>query len=196
MAAEKRKIMENITDRIVSWAVFLTPSQKILMVLFCFVLMGAGFYFFLFQDRLERLEKNRKNLTFQQSLLCAYQEKAMEFEELTRQIQTKNHQFLTAAAALPHKRQSARLLEAFSHAGQVAQVNLLSLREETETSLDFCKKIPWTIQATGSYVQLVNFLFHIASMDRIVTIEGMQMKRDKEDSLIHMDCTAVTYREP
>ncbi len=196
MTAEKRKIKENVPDRVLSWAVLLTPSQKILMALFCLVLMGAGFYVFLFQDRLERLEKKNKDSAFQQSLLCAYQEKARDLGELTRQIQTKKHQFLAAAAALPHKRQSARLLEAFSRAGQAAHVDLLSLREETETSLDFCKKIPWTIQAAGSYVQLTDFLFRIASMDRIVTIEAMQMKRDQEDDLIHMDCTAVAYREP
>ncbi len=201
MAAEKKRTaknkgMEDWQNTILLRAALLTPFQKMLLVLFCLVFMVAGLYFPVFQHRLEQLAKYRKHLVFQQGLLASYQAKAEEFEEVFRKIQEKNHQFLAAAAALPHERQSARLLAGFSRAGQVAQVNLLSIREEREISLELYQKIPWTIQVSGSYARIMDFLFQIASLDRMVIIETMELTRGKKDSLIYMDCTAAAFTFP
>ena len=71
---EGRKI-ENVAP-IFQWAGALSGLQKLLVFLITFALIGAGYYFFIFKPKYEKIGKLKQTLKTQKQTLVTYKAKA------------------------------------------------------------------------------------------------------------------------
>ena len=101
--------------------------------------------------------------------------------------------FHEAMKALPDKREIPSLLTGVSRAGSNAGLSFHLFQPENEISKQFYNEIPVSIKVEGSYHQIADFFFQVLHLNRIVTIDDVDVKIKQNGQSLEMSCRAVTY---
>jgi type IV pilus assembly protein PilO len=172
----------------------LTRLQRVLVCLITFVLIGAGYYYFIFKPKHETLQRVTKTLETQTQKLNVIKRQASALEEWEKKMAEVEHAFYLATRALPDSKELPSLLTGVSMAGSNAGLTFLLFQPDPVINREFYKEIPLSLKVEGNYLQIADFFFQVSRLNRIVNIKNISMKKNKTiPGIIDMSCHAVTY---
>ncbi|WDP92119.1 MAG: type 4a pilus biogenesis protein PilO [Desulfobacter sp.] len=181
-------------DRIFAGIGKLTKIQRLLICVGAILLIGGGYYYFIFAPRWENLNAAREELTRQEDRLATFKAKARVLPKFEKQMAEARERFNVAMKALPDKKELPALLTSISEAGMRAGLEFRLFEPATVVNKEFYKEIPISMDVSGAYHQIADFFFQVANLNRIVNVQNISMKKDgKETGAVQMKCSAVTY---
>ncbi|MCK5542704.1 MAG: type 4a pilus biogenesis protein PilO [Desulfobacterales bacterium] len=189
---EGRKI-ENVAP-IFQWAGALSGLQKLLVFLITFALIGAGYYFFIFKPKYEKIGKLKQTLKTQKQTLVTYKAKAKILPELEKKLNKLKEELNYAMAALPNEKEIPILLTEIARAGKNTGLVFVSFKPKPEQMKEgFYAEIPVSMVVTGRFHQLAHFFDEVSRLYRIVNIDNVKIKSVQDGHKLTVSCEAVTY---
>lgn len=166
--------------------------------LFFVVATGAGFYFYVYDQQMPRLEKAQKEERELKKSFEQKQKKAANFDAYKEQLAEIESSFGTMLRQLPGKTEIPNLLVDISQTGLAAGLQEELFQPMDEMRKDFYAEKPIKIRLRGRYHEFGRFVSDIAALPRIVTLHDIEIlpANDKEsgnDTLV-LNVTAKTYR--
>lgn len=189
---EENKI-EN-APAIFQWAGALSGLQKLLVFFIAFALIGAGYYFFIFQPKYEKLNTLEKTLKTKKQTLVTYKAKAKILPQLEKTLKKLKEELNYAMAALPNEKEIPVLLTEISRVGQKTGLKFNSFQPKQEKIKEnFYAEIPVSMVVTGRFHQLAHFFDEVSRLYRIVNINNIKIKSTENGAKLNVTCEAVTY---
>ncbi|MBI2970481.1 MAG: type 4a pilus biogenesis protein PilO [Gammaproteobacteria bacterium] len=176
------------------------PVQLIVGVAVCGILMFAGWYTHLKNQRAElatvTAKEDELKKTFEDK-----QKKVANLNALKEQMKEMQQSFGDMLRQLPNKTEVAGLIVDISQTGLAAGLEFELFQPQAEQPSEFYAELPINIRVTGNYHQLGEFVSGVAALPRIVTTHNVTMNRrgkgkgaaDSDSGLI-MSAVAKTYR--
>lgn len=181
-------------DRLFAGIGKLTKVQRLLICVGTVLVMGGGYYYFIFSPKWEKLNSSREELQRQESQLASFKAKARALPKFEKQMAEVQEEFNIAMNALPDNKELPALLDSISDAGMRAGLELRLFQPEGVVNKEFYKEIPISMDVSGSYHQITDFFFQVANLNRIVNVQNVSIQRDgKAKGKVQMKCSAVTY---
>lgn len=171
----------------------LTRIQRLLICLVTFSILGGGYYYFVFMPRQEEYTKVQKEYKTQTDTLATYKKRAEEIQIYEKKMAETLEAFNEAMKALPDKKEIPSLLTGISRAGSNAGLAFHLFQPENEINKEFYSEIPVSIKVEGKYHQIADFFFQVLHLNRIVTINDVDVKSKPDGKTLEMSCKAVTY---
>ncbi|MHB8788522.1 MAG: type IV pilus inner membrane component PilO [Desulfobulbaceae bacterium] len=199
MASEKKapKKAQNFGAFIDTKYIPLDNKIKLVIALVLIVAPIVLFYFFMYSPNVKRIQ----GLTTKQANLIAEIDKAKkaasELEKVKASIAETESLFKETALLLPQDKEIPALLRNISDLGKGAGLDFLSFRPGAEVPKDFYAEIPVDIQINGPYHNMGYFLDQVSKLERIVTVDNIQMgggKKEGAEMLLNSTCRLKTYR--
>lgn len=166
-----------------------------LIILFvCAAILFAGYWFDTQhqQKELTQVEAEESGLiqTFETK-----QSRAVNLDAYKAQMAEMKESFGTMLRQLPSKNEVPDLLEDITQKGLATGLEFKLFKPNKESPQEFYAILPITLDVTGSYNSLGEFVSGVAALPRIVTIHDIEMSvSDKESGRLSMKATAKTYR--
>jgi len=98
---------------------------------------------------------------------------------------------------LPDRKQFEDLLRDISTAGKKVGVTIKSIDRDTEVRRDFYAEVPFKLELEGAYHDLARFFEMVASLPRIVTMGGLDIKvqdESRQATTLKVTGRATTFR--
>lgn len=171
----------------------LSRVQRFLICIVTFSIIGGAYYYFIIMPRQGEYTKAHTTLNTQREALVTYKKRAEEINAYEKKMSETLEAFNEAMKALPDKREIPSLLTGVSRAGSNAGLSFHLFQPENEISKQFYNEIPVSIKVEGSYHQIADFFFQVLHLNRIVTINDVDVKIKQSGQSLEMSCRAVTY---
>jgi type IV pilus assembly protein PilO len=175
----------------------LDSKFKIGIALVLIIVPIVLFYFLLYSPT----EKQIQQLAKQKESLVAEIEKARKAASELSKIEAERDKteelFKETATLLPKTKEIPSLLRNISDLGKGAGLDFLSFKPGAEVPRDFYAEIPVDIQIDGPYHNMGYFLDQVSKLERIVTVDNIQMsgaKKEGAEMLLKSSCRLKTYR--
>ncbi|UCG73792.1 MAG: type 4a pilus biogenesis protein PilO [Chromatiales bacterium] len=168
------------------------------VALFFVVATGAGFYFWVYEQQMPRLEKAQREERELKKSFEEKQKKAANFDAYKQQLAEIESSFGTMLRQLPGKTEIPNLLVDISQTGLAAGLQEELFQPMDELRRDFYAEKPIKIRLKGTYHEFGQFVSDIAALPRIVTLHDIEIEpesgRDVVGSELVLNVTAKTYR--
>ena len=156
----------------------------------------AGIWFTIVKDKapvLQRAEAEEQELrvTFENK-----QRKAANYDAYKTQLAQIEQSFGTMLRQLPGETEIPSLIVDISQTGLAAGLQEKLFQPQAEIPKDFYAEKPITIQLSGGYHEMANFVSGIAALPRIVTLHDINITTEQQGSFdsLSLEVTAKTYR--
>jgi len=167
--------------------------------LFFVVATGGGFYYFVYNTQMPRLERARQE---EQELRVSFeqkQKKAANFDAYKEQLAEIESSFGTMLRQLPGKTEIPNLLVDISQTGLAAGLQEELFQPMAEIKKDFYAEKSIKILLKGTYHEFGKFVSDIAALPRIVTLHDIEITRERSADKsvageLILNVTAKTYR--
>lgn len=163
------------------------------VALVCLLILGAG-YWFVIADELEQKDAAQRQ---EQTLRETYLSKkllAINIDLYRKQMEEMQATFGSLLRQLPNTTEVPDLLVDITQAGLGRGLEFSLFRPEKEQPRDFYAELPISLQVTGSYHELAQFISDVASLPRIVTFANISITGGGRGPRLSMQATARTYR--
>jgi type IV pilus assembly protein PilO len=172
----------------------LSTVQKILLFLLTFSILCAGFYFLRYKPQAEKIGQLRSDIAKQEKRLEELKRAAAQTKILEAEVARSQEEFDQMLALLPDQKEIPELLDSMSRLASQAGLENIFFQPQAEQVHDFYAVIPIRMDLVGTYHQLGVFLDSVSKLDRIVKIDQLSLSRQKETSVLQVNCTIATYR--
>jgi type IV pilus assembly protein PilO len=172
----------------------LSKRNRILICVAAFVLLVGCFFYFSYLPKIEKIKSLSNQKTTLEQQLATAKAKASQLASYREQMKKAQDDFQIAKAVLPETQEIPSLLSNISQSGQDAGLEFLLFQPKTEVKKDFYAEIPVDIKVSGSYHQVATFFDNVSRLYRIVNMQNIEMKSEKEQAVLATSCTAVTYK--
>ena len=168
---------------------------KIGALILTFVLIQVVFWFLLWQDQTERIEKGRNDVQKQKETFIEKKKLAVNLEAYKQQRAEIEQAFGALLKQLPNKSEMDALLIDINQAGLGRGLQFeLFKPAATENLTEFYAELPVAIKVTGNYHDLGAFASDVAKMPRIVLLTDLKVDPPNKEGLLSMEAVAKTYR--
>ena len=171
----------------------LTMVHRIVVCLATFVLLTAGYVYFVYMPRQEEMKLLESKLATLKTTLLSYRQKAATLEKYEKLMAEAQARFNLAMKALPDKKEIPSLLTEISRSGSEAGLEFLLFQPKVEVQQEFYAEIPVAVKVQGGFHQLATFFDQVARLYRIVNIDNITIKSQKSSDGLEASCNAVTY---
>ena len=159
-----------------------------------FVVILAVFWFLLWQDQTERIEKGRNDVQKQKETFLEKKKLAVNLEAYKQQRAEIEQAFGALLKQLPNKSEMDALLIDINQAGLGRGLQFeLFKPATTENFTEFYAELPVNVKVSGNYHDLGAFASDVAKMPRIVLLTDLKIDPPK-DGILSMEAVAKTYR--
>jgi type IV pilus assembly protein PilO len=167
----------------------LDKRVKISILVAIFIIPASLFYFLGFKPQAEKIVVLQKNVDVASEELKKARKIASELPKFKKEFE----------ALLPKSQEIPNLLRSISDLGRNAGLDFVRFVPGVETPKDFYAEIPIDISIIGSYHNLGSFLDKVSKLDRIVTVNNINVDKssaakDETELLLSSTCRLVTYR--
>ena len=161
--------------------------------------LGLGFYFFVLETQMPRLEKAEAEETELKTSFERKQKKAANFDAYRDQLAEIERSFGTMLRQLPGKTEIPNLLVDISQTGLAAGLQEELFQPMSENQKDFYAEKPIKIRLKGTYHEFGKFVSDIAALPRIVTLHDIEIRprgkgQDDGADILVLNVRAKTYR--
>ena len=173
----------------------LSPLRRNLIFAGVVVLLSAIFYFLVYLPKNEETIRISNEISSLQSMLASARSQIRKMNEVEAGLKDVEEKFQTALALLPEQREIPSLLKNITITGRDAGLNFLLFSPLPEVIKEFYIEIPVAIEVQGNFNEAVTFFDEVGRMERIVTIDEVNMTPEKPLSTrLKTTCKAITYR--
>jgi type IV pilus assembly protein PilO len=175
----------------------LEPRVKALLAVLVFLLPVVLFYFLYYspnQNKIKALKQQKTSLAAEVKKAKAA---ARNLKKYQAEVAEARARFEATAIVLPKKKEIPELLRNISDLGKGAGLDFLSFKPGKEIEKDFYNEIPVDISIRGPYHNMGYFLDQVSKLDRIVTVDNIQMDSPTKEGgevLLNSNCRLLTYR--
>ena len=172
------------------------PFRAAVIALTFVVVVGAGTYLFILQDKKPTLERAQQEEVAYRDTFENKQKKAANYDQYKAQLAQIEQSFGTMLRQLPGETEIPSLIVDISQTGLGAGLQERLFEPQAEVPKDFYAEKPIKIRLKGSYHEFGRFVSGIAALPRIVTLHNIVITREDPDSFddLSMEVTAQTYR--
>jgi len=190
--------MANILDELKT----LDPKQpgnwpwfaKIGAFVIIFILVQVAFFFLLWSDQKDQIEKGQQDVAKQKETFLEKKKLAVNLEAYKQQRAEIEQAFGALLKQLPNKSEMDALLIDINQAGLGRGLAFeLFKPASTENFTEFYAELPVNIKVTGNYHDLGAFASDVAKMPRIVLLTDLKIDPPR-DGVLSMEAVAKTYR--
>jgi type IV pilus assembly protein PilO len=168
---------------------------KIGALVLTFVLIQVIFWFLLWQDQSERIEKGRNDVQKQKETFIEKKKLAVNLEAYKQQRAEIEQAFGALLKQLPNKSEMDALLIDINQAGLGRGLQFeLFKPASNENFTEFYAELPVSIKVSGNYHDLGAFASDVAKMPRIVLLTDLKVDPPNKEGLLSMEAVAKTYR--
>jgi type IV pilus assembly protein PilO len=168
---------------------------KIGALVLAFVLIQVVFWFLLWQDQTERIEKGRNDVQKQKETFLEKKKLAVNLEAYKQQRAEIEQAFGALLKQLPNKSEMDALLIDINQAGLGRGLQFeLFKPASNENFTEFYAELPVSIKVSGNYHDLGAFASDVAKMPRIVLLTDLKVDPPNKEGLLSMEAVAKTYR--
>lgn len=170
------------------------PVKVIGIACICLLILGAG-YWFVIADELDQRSRAQDE---EQTLRDTYLNKkllALNIDLYRKQMEEMEQTFGSLLRQLPNTTEVPDLLVDITQAGLGRGLEFTLFRPEKEQPRDFYAELPISLQLSGTYHELAQFVSDVAALPRIVTFGDIVINSSTTSSgRLSMQATARTYR--
>lgn len=170
------------------------PVKVIGIACICLLILGAG-YWFVIADELDQRSRAQDE---EQTLRDTYLNKkllALNIDLYRKQMEEMEQTFGSLLRQLPNTTEVPDLLVDITQAGLGRGLEFTLFRPEKEQPRDFYAELPISLQLSGTYHELAQFVSDVAALPRIVTFGDIVINSSPTSSgRLSMQATARTYR--
>lgn len=175
----------------------LPAYQRFLIILLIMALIGAGFYFGLYEGQ---IEEHKKLLSRRDSALVQLQKNQKIADNLAvykAEYEKMQERLKEALGELPLEREIPSLLTGIANLAKERGLEIVRFKPAAEVVKEFYAEVPVELKLSGSYHQAGAFFDAVSKMERIVNMQGLSLSRPKDvdgKTALGIDCRAVTFR--
>jgi type IV pilus assembly protein PilO len=175
----------------------LPSSQKLTLVALIFILLGAGFFFGLFQPKMKELKAVRDKQAELTSKIQEDKRIADNLPRFKREYEQLNADLASALTELPNQKEIPSLLTSITSRGKEAGLDFLVFRPKAEEPKDFYSAVPVDIVISGTFYNVANFFIAVGNLPRIVNISNVSVSSLSNVGgrmMMRITCLATTFR--
>ena len=154
------------------------PGKAFIILLVMLIVIGLGYYLFTSDQIADLKAKERIEVTKIEEFTNKYK-KAANLDLYRIQMEEMQGVFNDLLERLPKSTEIPGLLDEISYAASGAGVDLISHSCQSEVPKEFYMEKPISIQATGSYHQISDFVSRVSGLPRIVTLHDFKIEPAK-----------------
>lgn len=174
------------------------PLSKRLLILGVVWLIIIGlFYWFLYSEKLNEKSALNAKLEGLKNTVVEKQRIAGSLPKFKKEMDDLNDQLKLALEALPNEKEIANLLESISDAAKTARLDILTFKPGKETPKGFYAEVTIDMKVDGNFNSIIPFFEKVASLPRIVNINGLTVTSGKEvrgDIMLSATFVATTFK--
>lgn len=167
------------------------PVKIAAILLACFLTLAGG-YWFLIADELEQKAKAQEEELALRETYLNKKLLALNIDIYRQQMEEMERTFGSLLRQLPNTTEVPDLLVDITQAGLGRGLEFSLFRPEKEQPKDFYAELPISLQVTGSYHELAQFVSDVAALPRIVTFGDISLAT--QGNRLTMSAVARTYR--
>jgi type IV pilus assembly protein PilO len=168
---------------------------KIGAFLLIFIAVQVAFYFALWSDQQDQIEKGQQEVAKQKDTFMEKKRLAVNLEAYKQQRAEIEQAFGALLKQLPNKSEMDALLIDINQAGLGRGLQFeLFKPAPTENMTEFYAELPVNVKVTGNYHDLGAFASDVAKMPRIVLLTDLKVDPPNKEGLLSMEAVAKTYR--
>ncbi len=172
----------------------ISKAQRMMIYFGAITILIGAFVYFSCLPKHKTVDKLNQNYDKLEQQLATAKINAMQLGKFRNNMKKAEKDYRLVMKALPEKQEIPALLESISEAGQVVGLEFLLFQPKAEIKKDFYAEIPVSIQVAGNYHNVGLFFDKVATLPRIVTIQGIKMTPLKGGDKLITSCSAVTYK--
>ena len=175
----------------------LPAYKRILIVVMLMAVVGAGFFFLVYQAQLDKHESLIGRRNSAQALLVKNQRIANKLELYKKEYAKLQEKLDEALGQLPLKKEIPSLLTKIGALARENGLDVIMFKPGNEVPKEFYAEVPVDLKLLGSYHQAAMFFDAVRKMKRIVNIKELKMgdaKPEEGRTTLKVDCRAVTFR--
>jgi len=160
------------------------------------LVLGFGIYFFIIEDKLPQLDRERQTEKDLRTTFENKQKKAANYDAYKAQLAQMEQSFGTMLRQLPGETEIPSLIVDISQAGLAAGLQEKLFQPQPEIPKDFYAEKPIKIILSGGYHEIANFVSGVAALPRIVTLHDIIITPEDAERYdrLTLETTAKTYR--
>ncbi|MHB1350518.1 MAG: pilus assembly protein PilO [Desulfobulbus sp.] len=199
MASAKKtpKKAQNLAALIDTKYIPLDNKIKIAIAVVLIIAPIVLFYFLMYSPNVKKIKGLETTKGKLNTEIATAKKAAAELDKVKASIAETEALFKETATLLPKDKEIPALLRNISDLGKGAGLDFLSFKPAPEVPKDFYAEIPIDIQINGPYHNMGYFLDQISKLERIVTVDNIQMgggKKEGAEMLLKSSCRLKTYR--
>jgi type IV pilus assembly protein PilO len=175
----------------------LPKSQKIAVAAFVFLLLGAGFFYGLFQPKMKELGELQKKQADLSKQIQENKRIADNLPKFKKDYEQLKIDLDSALTELPNQKEIPSLLTSITSKGKEAGLDFLVFRPKGEELKDFYSAVPVDISVYGSFYNVANFFVAVSGLPRIVNMTNVTFSDFKNVGgrmVVKVNCLATTFR--
>ena len=169
------------------------PAQYRWAMIPCIILLlGVGYWHFLYQPRAEEIAKLEEQITQKRRTLEKHRKIAAKYDEFKVKVEELEDKLRIALAQLPKRKEIPDLIRQISDLGVRTGLQISLLRPQPEQPKDFYAEVPIIGKVIGAYHAVGRFFDALGHLPRIVSVSNIQMAMNAE--ALETQCLATTFR--
>lgn len=177
----------------------MTWSRKIFFSCAAVLLLSAALWFVLFKPHLDKIHTLQQDIDRLDQTIATYRAQVQALPQLKEDLAAQQKELAYAKTLLPETSSDAEnLLSSIEKLGNEAGIEFLLFTPGQEKQHDFYASRAIDVRFQGTFHNLMRFFSHLSGLDRLVTLESVQLRpvsksRTQEVSL-QADCQIRIYR--
>ena len=182
----------------------LPAAAKAALGLGLVALIGAVYYFALHLSLDEEIETAQSQHTQLEQRMSAARERNAEYVRLREQVSQREGLDRANLRALPQDAETAAFLQDLNRIAELSGLQIRLVEPRPEEPDEHYVKLPVNLQITGKYHQVSRFFYNISRLDRLISMENIQIPNPRAEAseqtdgstIVDVDVLATTYRRP
>jgi len=161
------------------------------------LLLGAGYFFLVYQDVSARLTALRSQELELQRKLSEVRSITANIDEFETEIADLEVKLQKVLRQLPNDKELEVLLTDISNLGKTAGIEIKSFQRKSEVVHGFYAEVPIALEIEGDYHSVARFFDMLAGLPRIVNMGAVEMRVAQESldaTILKVSGTATTFR--
>jgi type IV pilus assembly protein PilO len=186
--AKLKEINELDFEQVAIW-----PKEiKVVVALFCVILVSAICYYGIISSKLPILEATKKQEAELKQTFAAKYRVAVNLRAYEEQLARIEEDFSSMLKSLPTSNETPGLLDDITFVGTDAGLSFKLLNWQQEIPKEFYTELPIQIEVSGKYHEFGQFASNVANLPRIVTLHDFDISNQNGELSLKMQ--AKTYR--
>jgi len=161
------------------------------------LLIGAGYYFMVYEDSQARLQQMQAQEMELQRKLSEVRSIAANIDEFEAEIASLELKLQRVLRQLPNEREIEVVLTDISNLGKTAGIEIKEFTRKAEVAHGFYAEVPIDLLITGEFHEIARFFDLLAGLPRIVNMGSINVTvahDSMRETVLKVSGTATTFR--